>query len=94
MPPRPVAHAIMNHAMPRAHAVFPNDVYKMAAIGLSSFFVGPKIIEINNSGPTTHPNTTNFYKASAQSKNKINKRDEERERQRERERRVTNKSND
>lgn len=52
--------------MPRAHAVFPNDVYKMAAIGLSSFFVGPKIIEINNSGPTTHPNTTNFYKASAQ----------------------------
>lgn len=65
MPPRPVAHAIMNHAMPRAHAVFPNDVYKMAAIGLSSFFVGPKIIEINNNGPTTHPNTKNFYTATA-----------------------------
>lgn len=60
MPPRPVAHAIMNHAMPRDHAVFPKPVYKTATKGLNSFLVGPKIIEISNAGPTTHPNTTNF----------------------------------
>lgn len=61
------------HAMPRAHAVFPNDVYKVAAIGLSSFFVGPKIIEINNNGPTTHPNTINFYKYKSVKKNRDRK---------------------
>lgn len=79
MPPRPVAHAIMNHAMPRAHAVFPNDVYRMAAIGLSSFFVGPNIIKINNSGPATHPSTTNFYTAFAKRKRNEGNGWEERE---------------
>lgn len=60
IPPRPVAHAIMNHAMPSDHAVFPRPVYKTAPNGLSSFFVGPKIIEINSKGPTIHPKTMNF----------------------------------
>lgn len=61
IPPRPQAHAIMNHAMPRDHAVFPRPVYNTAVYRFNSFLVGPKIIEINSSGPMTQPMTTNFY---------------------------------
>lgn len=60
IPPRPQAHATRNHAMPRDHAVFPRPVYNTAVYGFNSFLVGPKIIEINSSGPMTQPITTYF----------------------------------
>lgn len=60
LPPWPVEHAIIIHAMPMDHAVLPKLVNNTARNKLGSLSVFPNIIKINKPGPMSQPNIKYF----------------------------------